>query len=972
MITIKEKYEILAKLTDMEFGNMFERILVNQKFSIVRNEETAIICEQRIMGRITVFLFVLYTRRLSGLNSEAILSIYQEIEALQNKYAANSVFIVSRDTISEGFKQTLLKNSTNINPTYIEREELVDLIEEHYSDFWRHDDQNLLAYEKKFLEELEEDTELRKLRFSEDKYKKKLDFFIEPHLSRCYEDSNTKTIVRKKYSVHDVITSKSSVLIQGEAGCGKSTLLKKIAKKLIEDNLGIKSGKKNLPLYITVQDLIAGVDSIKTLIQNKLGIILGEAPLWEIKDKYIIHILIDSIDELDELQSNILSQLQEIEKKYGVKYYIASRNTDVIQQNAIELSVEVYDIRRYNLEQIKHFLNAFFSGEEGKANNLLSALRENKIIDKLPLTPLNLSLISILFEEKDFEIPATISDIYDNFNALIVGRAVVSSKVEFIDVYFKERILSIYALELLKRPTHQCMDKDEFERFFINYFDNKSLPIKKGTLSDALDYIVKHTGILFLKDGKFVQFTHASYMEYYAAVEIFKFDRERKLEQSYIDNFYDPNWQNSSIFYAGKSKDMPEFLQNVLDKVKKAQNFYDYMSGIMGCGYLIQALYLTDNKIRKDVVIECLRQSLLSLEAIKIFAIENKMLYKNYKLPLVQMINFIYFYETFNSITLFEPMKMAFLELYEKMNEFIEKGNELEACGLAYNLVELAFTLDSKRIGSQRELEIIINSDFILKDPSLLLLTDFSMTLLGKTKYESFRKDLQKNILTLAPVIRQLIEQPIQRLRFTPLDTINPQRKVKLLVEGKTDAEILSHAYTVLTGGFMPYWSIQSSGRKKDTGSADEVKKTILHSYPLLDKDDIIIGIVDHDYAGLSAYGYLKNDFKEKIHNTWKKHNDGEIHMICLPIPGEMDFYLKPRFEDNFFEIEHYFGHDYLSSKKVIRETEIKNIYQVNDGCKVTFSKKMNEVEDPYIFEKFLDLFKLIDTITGIDVSYVI
>lgn len=167
-----------------------------------------------------------------------------------------------------------------------------------------------------------------------------------------------------------------------------------------------------------------------------------------------------------------------------------------------------------------------FSGEEGKANNLLSALRENKIIDKLPLTPLNLSLISILFEEKDFEIPATISDIYDNFNALIVGRAVVSSKVEFIDVYFKERILSIYALELLKRPTHQSMDKDEFVRFFVDYFDNKSLPIKKGNLSDALDYIVKHTGILFLKDGKYVQFTHASYMEYYAAVEIFKFDRE--------------------------------------------------------------------------------------------------------------------------------------------------------------------------------------------------------------------------------------------------------------------------------------------------------------------------------------------------------------------------------------------------------------------------------------------------------------
>ena len=973
MMTINEKKEVLNKLSDVEFGNMFRRLLEKQSFSNIKNEDTAIICEQRIMGRITVFLFVLYTRRLSGLNSNDIVSIYQKIEALQNKYSANSVFIVSRETISGGFKQTLSKNSTNINPTYIEREGLINQIDEYYSDFWRHEDQNLLAYEKQLLTELEEDTELRKLSFSEDKYKKKLDFFIEPYLSRYYEDTNTKTVVRKKYSLLEVVASTSSVLIQGEAGCGKSTLLKKIAKNLIEDNSGIKDDKKNLPLYITVQDLITGVDDIKGLIQNKLNIILGEAPLAEIKGKYLIHILIDSMDELDELQAKILSQLQDIEKKYDVKYYIASRNSDIILQNAPQLAVEIYDIRRYNLEQIKHFLDAFFSGEEGKASNLLSALRENKIIDKLPLTPLNLSLISILFEEKDFEIPATISDIYDNFNALIVGRAVVSSKVEFIDVNFKERILSIYALELLNRPTRQAMDKDEFARFFMEYFENKSLPIKKGNLSDALDYIVKHTGILFLKDGKYVQFTHASYMEYYAAVEIFKFDR--KLEKSYIDNFYDPNWQNSAIFYAGKSKDMPDFLQKVLDKVKSGRHFNDYISGIIGCGYLIQALYLTDNKIRKEVVIECLRQSLLSLDAIKVFATENKVLYKDYKLPLVQMINFIYFYEIFNSITLLKPMEMAFEELYKRLGNLLDIGDEralYEASGIAYNLIELAFTMGSKRVGSQKELETIISSAFILKDPSLLLLTDFSMALLGKTKYEGFRKELQKSVSTLAPAIKMIIDQPIQKLRFTPLDTINAQKKIKLLVEGKTDAEILSHAYSVLTGGFMPYWSIQQSGRKKDTGSANEVKETILHSYPLLDNDDVIIGIVDHDNAGLSAYGYLKNDFNEIIHNTWKKHHDGEIHMVCIPVPGEMDYYLKTRQEDNYFEIEHYFGHNYLCSKNVIKKTEIPNIYQVNDGRKANFSREMNDVEDPHVFEHFLHLFKLIDKITGVDVSYVI
>ena len=71
---------MLTKLTDSEFGDMFERLLKNQNFTNIKKEESSIICEQRIMGRVTVFLFVLYTKRLSGLNREAIASIYHDIE----------------------------------------------------------------------------------------------------------------------------------------------------------------------------------------------------------------------------------------------------------------------------------------------------------------------------------------------------------------------------------------------------------------------------------------------------------------------------------------------------------------------------------------------------------------------------------------------------------------------------------------------------------------------------------------------------------------------------------------------------------------------------------------------------------------------------------------------------------------------------------------------------------------------------
>jgi len=145
-------------------------------FTNIKKVDNAIVCELQIMGSTTVFLFVLFVKRLSGLSGDNVVSIYNEIETLQNKYAANTVSVVSRNAISEGFKQTLSRNSNNINPTFIERDELISLIDKHYPEFWRHDDLNLLSYEKKLLQELDEDTELRKLIFSEDKYKKKLDF----------------------------------------------------------------------------------------------------------------------------------------------------------------------------------------------------------------------------------------------------------------------------------------------------------------------------------------------------------------------------------------------------------------------------------------------------------------------------------------------------------------------------------------------------------------------------------------------------------------------------------------------------------------------------------------------------------------------------------------------------------------------------------------------------------------------------
>ena len=132
----------------------------------------------------------------------------------------------------------------------------------------------------------------------------------------------------------------------------------------------------------------------------------------------------------------------------------------------------------------------------------------------------------------------------------------------------------------MNRPGHMPLTKEEFIQHFVDYFHGKTLPIKDAQLEDVLEYLIRNTGILYLKEHKWVSFSHDSYMEYYTAVEYFKF--KQKDEQDLIDNFTDLNWQNVAIFYAGKAKDMPLFTKEINKKLKTLKRWDEYISGIQG------------------------------------------------------------------------------------------------------------------------------------------------------------------------------------------------------------------------------------------------------------------------------------------------------------------------------------------------------------------------------------------------------
>lgn len=961
------KVEIIESKNHKELQELFARLIEMLGYTDVVSYDgymTAI--DKGKIGNIS-WLFIFPEKKLSGNNN--IEEVVTLIDNCQKRIDADKTIIVSNYHISNGTKMSLSKHQ--ILCDFIGRDDLTGMIDKNWADFWRHDDPKLISYEQQFKDTINKENQLKKLHLSNDKYEKLVNIFIQPTMIQDEEDEKTHTYVRKRVSFDNILNDKKCAIISGISGSGKSTLLKNAGLSMIDNNAKIE-GRKIIPVYISAIDLLQFCRNIEDVLNTKLSAAFAVAKYQDLIDLYDIVILVDSIDEFDENEKEaIVKRLTNIYISKGIRFILGSRSITQTTSYIDNKTVKSYRISRFNIDQIRRFVTAFIPSEN-KVNNLMESLRENKILERLPITPQTLSLLSILYDETDYEIPATITEVYKKFNNLIVGFDIVSTKIEFVDVSFRERILSMYSLLLMEKHNHEPLTIDEFKQYFCDYYAGKTLPIKDAQLTDVLDYLINNTGIIYIKEGKWVCFSHDSYMEYYASVEIFYYHRDK--EHCLIDNFFDPMWQNTAVFYAGITKDMEEFANKVNEKLKKGKVLMDYISGVQGAGYLLQALYQTDNNIRKDVILTSLNLALETNEYLKKMATINKTMLQNYKLPIIQIINFLHFYEMFNSLTLKEPLKLAFSELQSEYEKVVDSNNSdsyiLPALG--YKLMELAFTLDSNRICDKRGLEYILDQKKLLKDSNLLSLATLSLDLLGKTGYKELKDDLRSKYASIQPVCKALFDESTGKIRFSVLDTIHPHRKVKIFVEGKTDAQILDHAFLVLTGGKQPYWNIAMATTNGKTGSSSAVTNAIEASVSYVDDYDCIIALYDHDEAGLKEFRRLEKDYELIEHDTIKKRKGYNIYLLCMPVPGEMKHYLHKKQSFNFFEIEHYFGHEFLAQNKMLKEAEtLPNIYEIKDNNKTSFAATVVSNSEPKIFKYFVDLFHCIDRITQTEIDYI-
>lgn len=975
-----EKLKKIAEITDFDKLNVIIQNILQKNFLDIHTVDNLLVYAtmETPIGFQKIAVYPFYDR-LSGDHVEVdkigkkIISLFDE--------GLERVIIVSSKNITGGFKGKIKQLTPGLPIDYWESHTFLDKIEEGFPEFWRHADQHLTSYEKVFEDDLMQDWSLNKVKQIKTANDKLLKIFIEPRLYLKKKDQEARNSTSIKIPISQTTEYNIPVVLYGDAGVGKTRTLKQIGLEHIKNN-ALRNDKKFLPIFINNVDLIETKDennqvNLVNALEAKVQKHFVDENLVTIKEKYILVLLIDSIDEFSaDNQSFITKELLRITKG-GHKLFIGTRLQELTQSTclgSLERKEEI-KVEKFNEHQIRLFLASYFQNDSSKANNLMQSLKENSIIQRLPITPLNLSLISILYEENNFEIPATITDIYDNFNNLLLGRTLADKKLDFFDITFRERIISLYALELLSREERSYMTKEEFVSYFQEHFKDNSGTLNLDQLPEALSFIIENTGILVLQDGKFVKFLHESYMEYYASRELFIYQRER--ENELIDNFLDISWQYTSIFYAGRSKQMESFLKKIINHCNKTcHSAQQFLSSIHGLGYLLQSLYLTSDNIRKEAVMDCLSYSLEILDWMKKSGADDKYFFKRLNLPIAVMINSMFFIENFNSITLKGPLIKAFEQLLPTLESTDEKGVMKVDPNVGYKLFTIALTLASPRIGNTLQMERLLETS-ILNDPLFEKLLDFGVTVAKskelyaiKEKLKSPSRDLKNpNLSYNKQAIDIFLSTPVGRLRFSQYDRIRTERKYLLLTEGKTDAQIIEHAFTILTNK-LPYWEVRPVN--DENGGAKELANSLMFIDNIAQSFDGVIGIFDNDSAGISSFKGLLEAPKYSLvegSDRVKKNSKSNVYGVKLPIPFFRQEYLKPEQEFNFFEIEHYFEDSYLTQYGMLTNSPIPNIYKIVDSSnsKTSFSKKVREDDDHNSFKHFGALFKQIDEIFMID-----
>lgn len=268
------------------------------------------------------------------------------------------------------------------------------------------------------------------------------------------------------------------------------------------------------------------------IVETFVGDLLIQNYMVKFLNQTNCFLILDGLDEIDKsIQIQTLRDIEKLGLKLnGSKILLTIRRSEL---NKILDGFVSMEIAELNVDQIREI-----AGKWVIDSNLFLNTLESKPYRELANRPIYLTFLLILFE-KNKTLPTQPSEIYEDITTLIIKEwdehrdiKRQSKYIEF-NTRTKFKFLSEISYYLTYRIKQKVFSKKELEEIYMQIHDKYNLPADE--MSEVVEEIESHTGLIVEASNRNVEFSHLSLQEFLCAKHLKDLPFSRETIQYFLE-----------------------------------------------------------------------------------------------------------------------------------------------------------------------------------------------------------------------------------------------------------------------------------------------------------------------------------------------------------------------------------------------------------------------------------------------------
>lgn len=510
------------------------------------------------------------------------------------KIFLSEIWIISNGNITNGAQEKIHHKYKNKNIKFLPAEKVTALVDKYYPDYWTDFTVKVGEYLREIVltaNNLSKNNSLIDINNSDIYVPQQL---IRLNTTKSVFNGSPKTV--KRVTLDSALENEDFILIEAMMGAGKSTLLAKIAKNYADSQEF--SEKQTLPILLTateLSNLYSG--NIKEVVNKEIS-----RGGLEFINKFII-----LIDGFDELKVDVSGRLEFIEQIFetarnleNVKVVITTRSIDEPElESEIDKYYARYKLCSLTIKQVISLVEKICKNVNVK-QKLIKDLDKSHLFRVLPKTPISAILLAKLLKENVQEIPSTMTDLYNKYMELSLGRWDMDKGLQSQQEYDVIKNVTIELAKFIMDNSLIEISIGDAKAVFNKYTSSRNLKIDKDYIFEKL--LNKEEILTFKKQKNTICFRHRTFAEYFYAQGL------NRDNSAHIDEeIYDMYWATSYFFYIGLKRDCPELLKAIND-IKFTKEHYRLLK-IFNNGNFLLAAYLTPYDVIKSIVFDSFKNA---------------------------------------------------------------------------------------------------------------------------------------------------------------------------------------------------------------------------------------------------------------------------------------------------------------------------------------------------------------------------